>query len=162
MDNRGFRTPGGFRDGLTGREDLQQMLLHAGFKWASCQYPAHKNTQPGEEPSADVYRSIVDAQAAAQPFVYPTGLIEIPMSPISDIGAFRTGRWQLEWFLESIRRAVAWTIEHQAVFDFLGHPSCLVATDPDFRAIDVICDLVAASNGRATIVDLDTIAGRVG
>ena len=91
------------------------MLLDAGFKWASCKYPPHRNTQPGEQPSDDVYRSIVEAQAAAQPFVYPTGLIEIPMSPISDIGAFRTGRWKVEWFLEAIRRSVAWTIEHGAV-----------------------------------------------
>ena len=71
---------------------------------------------------------------AAQPFVYPDGLVEVPMSPISDIGAFRTGRWRLEWFLKAIRLGVDWAIEHRAVFDFLGHPSCLYVTDPEFRA----------------------------
>ena len=38
------------------------------------------------------------AQEQAQPFAYPDGLVEIPMSPISDVGAFRTlkgGRWVL-------------------------------------------------------------------
>lgn len=161
VDNRGFRTPGGFSDGLNGREDLQQMLLDAGFKWASCKYPRHVNSRPGQQPSEAVYRSIMKAHANAQPFVYPTGLIEIPMSPISDIGAFRSGRWKLEWFLEAIRQSISWAIENKAVFDFLAHPSCIGVVDPDFKAIDLICDLVEASNGKATIVDLDTIAARL-
>ena len=161
IDNRGFRTPGGFAEGLAGREDLQTMLLEAGFTWVSSKYPRHAVSKPGEEPSQAIYDGIVAAQAAAQPFVYPTGLVEVPMSPISDIGAFRTGRWRLEWFLEAIRRAMAWTIEHRAVFDFLAHPSCLGVVDPHFRAIDLICELVEKSAGRARLVDLDTIAAEV-
>jgi len=84
----------------------------------------------------------------------------VPMSPISDIGAFRTGRWRLEWFLRAIRRCVAWTIENRAVFDFLAHPSCLYVVDPEFRAIDLICDLVRKAGPRAALVDLGTIAKR--
>jgi peptidoglycan/xylan/chitin deacetylase (PgdA/CDA1 family) len=158
IDNRGFRTPGGFQTGLHGREDLQQLLLDAGFRWVSSLYPAHANTAPQKQPSAEVRDSIVKAQAMAQPFRYPTGLLEIPMSPISDIGAFRTGRWQLDWFLDVIRQSVDWAIRHQAVFDFLAHPSCLVAVDPDFRSIELICDLVNQSQGAAKLVDLDAIA----
>ncbi|HEX3658857.1 MAG TPA: polysaccharide deacetylase family protein [Pirellulales bacterium] len=161
IDNRGFRTPGGFRDGLKSREDVQHMLLQAGFTWVSSKYPQHAISKPGEEPSAAVYESIVAAQEAAQPFVYPSGLVEIPISPISDIGAFRTGRWRLEWFLEAIRQSVGWAIEHQAVFDFLAHPSCLGRIDPQFRAIELICDLVEGSGGRAKLVDLDAIAKQV-
>ena len=158
IDNRGFRTPGGFGTGLNDREDLQQMLLDLGFKWISSVYPAHANTGPQEQPREDVYSSIVAAQAKSQPFVYPTGLIEIPMSPISDIGAFRTGQWKLDWFLEAVRRAVVWTIENKAVFDFLAHPSCLGVIDPEFKTIDLICDLVKAAGDSAEIVDLDQIA----
>jgi peptidoglycan/xylan/chitin deacetylase (PgdA/CDA1 family) len=161
IDNVGFRTPGGFPDGLQGREDIQNTLRDAGFTWVSSKYPRHANTQPRKEPSAEVYDSIVRAQSQAQPFAYPSGLVEIPMSPISDIGAFRTGRWRLEWFLEAIRRAVAWAIEHKAVFDFLAHPSCLVVADPKFKAVDLICDLVEKSAGRAKLVDLNAIAKRV-
>ena len=58
-------------------------------------------TPAGKEPTREVYDGIVKAQAQAQPFAYPGGLIEVPMSPISDIGAFRNGRWKLEWFLEA-------------------------------------------------------------
>lgn len=158
IDNRGFRTPGGFGEGLANREDVQQMLLDAGFIWVSSQYPAHANTQPMEEPSDTVFDSIVQAQQRAQPFVYPSGLIEVPMSPISDIGAFRSGRWRLEWFLESIRRSVAWAIETRSVFDFLAHPSCLGIVDPEFRSIDLICDMVQAAGDAAELADLDQIA----
>jgi hypothetical protein len=157
----GFRTPGGFHSGLAEREDIQKLLMAQGFDWVSSKYPAHPMTRPEEAPTETIYQGIVDAQLAAQPSVYPTGLIEVPMSPVSDINAFRTGRWKLSYFLEAIRRAVAWTIQQGAVFDFLCHPSCLVNTDPKFAAIDLICDLVEAAGPRAEIVDLDTIARRV-
>jgi hypothetical protein len=161
VEDRGFRTPGGFPHGLEGREDLQQMLLESGFAWVSSKYPSHANSKPMERPTEEVYDSIVQAQRRAQPFVYPTGLIEIPMSPISDIGAFRGGRWELEWFLEAVRRGVAWAIEHKAVYDFLAHPSCLGVVDPGFRTIDLICDLVDKAGEAAQLVDLDRIAQTV-
>ena len=154
----GFRTPGGFTEGLTGRDELQKMLLEQGFTWISSKYPRHANTKPMERPTEEVFADIVKAQEAAQPFVYPSGLIELPMSPISDIGAFRTGRWPLQDFLEAIRRGVRWAIEHGAVYDFLSHPSCLVAMDPEFRAVDLICDLVREAGPKAKIVGLDAVA----
>jgi len=160
VDPAGFRTPGGFANGLDGRADLQQMLSELGFSWVSSKYPAHAVTKPFEEPNAKVLESIVKAQEAAQPFVYPKGLIEVPMSPISDIGAFRNGRWKLESFLKAIRLGVEFAIDNKAVFDFLGHPSCLYVTDPEFRTIELICDLVKKAGNRAALVDLGTIAKR--
>jgi peptidoglycan/xylan/chitin deacetylase (PgdA/CDA1 family) len=164
-DANGFRTPGGFAQGLTGREDLQHMLLDLGFNWVSGKYPAHAGIEDlhtsGRRPSKLAYDNILAAQADAQPFVYPTGLIEVPMSPISDIGAFRNGRWQLDDFLAAIGRAMEWVIERRATFDFLAHPSCLGVVDSQFKAIDLICDLVERSGGAAEIVPLDVIARRV-
>lgn len=161
IDPVGFRTPGGFAQGLAGREDVQKMLLDQGFKWVSSKYPAHANSKPGERPTQAVFDDIVRAQSEAQPFVYPTGLIEIPMNPISDIGAFRGGRWPLDDFLKAIRVGVEWAIEHKAVYDFLAHPSCLLATDPKFKSLELICDLAAAAGNKAEIVGLDKIAGQV-
>ena len=161
IDNAGFRTPGGFTDGLTGREDIQQLLQEAGFRWVSSKYPGHSNSEPMLQPSAEIYADIVSKQEAAQPFVYPSGLLEIPMNPISDIGAFRAGRWKLDWFLEAIRQSVTWAIENNAVFDFLAHPSCLVTTDPEFQSIDLICEMVKASAGKASLVTLDQIADSI-
>lgn len=157
----GFRTPGGFQNGLHDRPEVQHMLQELGFSWVSSLYPNHPIGPPRQPPSAEVLRGIVAAQKAAQPFVYPRGLVEIPMSPISDIGAFRSGRWDLKSFLTAISLALAWCIENQAVFDFLGHPSCLYAVDPEFRAIELICAMVRKAGNSAALVDLDTIAQRV-
>lgn len=156
----GFRTPGGFTTGLHGREDVQRMLLDLGFTWVSCKVPRTEIGPPGAAPTAEIIAGIAQAQAEGQPFAYPTGLIDIPMSPISDVAAFRAGKWKLEHFLQAIRAGVEWAIEHRAVYDFLAHPSILCYMDPEFKAIDLICDLVSQAGRRAALVDLDTIALR--
>jgi peptidoglycan/xylan/chitin deacetylase (PgdA/CDA1 family) len=160
IEAAGFRTPGGFAPGLADREDVQKMLLELGFKWVSSKYPGHQLGPALQEPSEEVIQSITAAQKEAQPLVYASGLVEVPMSPISDIGAFRSGRWKLAWFLRAIRAAVAWAIENRACFDFLAHPSCLYVVDPKFSAIDLICDLVAESRDRAKLATLDELARR--
>jgi peptidoglycan/xylan/chitin deacetylase (PgdA/CDA1 family) len=157
----GFRTPGGFPQGLADRPDLQRMLLDLGFRWVSSKYPPHQSGKPGVEPDAAVYADIVRAQAEAQPFVYPSGLVEVPMSPISDVTAFRTHYWKRESFLKAIRLAVTHAIETGGVFDFLAHPSCLVVEDPKFETIKLICDLVRQAGDNAELVDLETIARSV-
>lgn len=154
----GFRTPGGFNQGLKDQPRVRAILRELGFDWVSSLYPSHANTQPMQAPSAAVLDDIVAAQKKAQPFVYPDGLVEVPMSPISDIGAFRTGRWKLEWFLEAIERGVKWAIETRSVFDFLAHPSCLYVVDPEFKTIELICRLVRDAGDKAKLVDLGTIA----
>ena len=157
----GFRTPGGFPNGLTDRPDLQQLLLDLGFTWVSSKYPGHQSGRPKEIPSDAVFADIVRAQKDAQPFAYPSGLIEVPMSPISDVGAFRTNYWKREFFLRAIRESVTWAIETGGVFDFLGHPSCLVVEDPQLESIQLICELVKAAGPRAKIVSLGQIAKTV-
>ena len=154
----GFRTPGGFQTGLHGREDLQQMLLKMGYTYVSSVYPAHANTKPGVRPDEAVFQSIVESQAKAQPFKYPTGLIEIPMSPISDIGAFRNGRWPLEDFMEAVRRGMEAVIEMGGVYDFLAHPSCLVVSDPEMKTLKMILKIVEQNKAKASIVTLGKIA----
>ena len=154
----GFRTPGGFQTGLHGREDLQQMLLKMGYTYVSSVYPAHANTKPDVRPDEAVFQSIVESQAKAQPFKYPTGLIEIPMSPISDIGAFRNGRWPLEDFMEAVRRGLETVIEMGGVYDFLAHPSCLVVSDPEMKTLKMILKIVEQNKSKASIVTLGKIA----
>lgn len=156
----GFRTPGGFGPGLNGRPDVQQMLLDLGFSWVSCKAPSVPMGEPGAEPTAAIFDSIVKAQADAQPFVYPTGLIDVPMSPISDVATFRGARWKLDSFLKAIRLGVEWAIETGGVFDLLSHPSVLYPSDPQFKAVELVCDLVKKAGKRAALVDLDTIALR--
>jgi peptidoglycan/xylan/chitin deacetylase (PgdA/CDA1 family) len=162
----GFRTPGGFANGLRDQANVRAIIREMGFDWVSSLYPSHPYTDPMQEPSALVIDGIVAAQAMAQPFIYadddPQGnLIEIPMSPISDIGAFRTGRWQLEWFLTAIRESLRWCIDQGRVFDLLAHPACLYVTDPEFKVIELVCDMVRQSGERAKLVDLAGIANTV-
>ncbi|MBI3838565.1 MAG: chitin deacetylase, partial [Planctomycetia bacterium] len=156
----GFRTPGGFAHGLLDRPDIQRMILGLGFTWVSSLYPPHPVGEVGKEPTEEVFASIVAAQPVAQPFVYPSGLVEVPMSPISDIGAFRNGRWKLASFIEAVRRGVEWAIDNGAAYDFLSHPSCLYVTDPEFRTIDMVCDMVRKAGKRAELVGLDALAKR--
>jgi peptidoglycan/xylan/chitin deacetylase (PgdA/CDA1 family) len=161
IEVNGFRTPGGFATGLDGREDIQQMLLDQEFDWCSSKYPAHQAGEPMQPPGEDVFADIVRAQSEAQPFLYPTGLIEVPMSPISDVNAFRTHYWPREAFLHAIRLGVEWAIDNGGVFDLLCHPSCMVVEDPEFETFKLICDLVEQSSDRAEIVGLDAVANRV-
>ena len=158
IEPAGFRTPGGFPNGLEDRVDIQKLLLDLGFSWVSSKYPTHSTGSPGQEPSDEVLESILKAQELAQPFAYSTGLLEIPMSPISDVTAFRSGRWSLHSFLKAVEKALDRAVERRAVFDFLGHPSCLLVMDPEFRTIDLICDKVRNCGNRAAIVDLQDIA----
>jgi peptidoglycan/xylan/chitin deacetylase (PgdA/CDA1 family) len=159
VDPVGFRTPGGFGNGLVDRPDVQQMILDSGFKWVSSLYPPHERGEPGKEIGSEVFDSIVAAQAKAQPFVYPSGLVEVPMNPVSDVTTFRS-HWKLDSFLEGVRRGVQWAIDHGAAYDFLSHPSCLYVTDPQFRAIDMICDMVHKAGDRAELTDVATLARR--
>jgi hypothetical protein len=166
--------PAGFPNGLADRPDLQKMLLDLGFTWVSSKYAGHKITpaaapdgapprRKGEvpgEPPREIIDSIVAAQAESQPFRYDSGLIEVPMSPISDIGAFRTGRWPLRWFLAAIQAAIDHVIARRTVFDLLLHPSCLYVTDPDFKTIDSVLDLVEKVGPRTMLSDLTAFARR--
>jgi peptidoglycan/xylan/chitin deacetylase (PgdA/CDA1 family) len=157
----GFRSPGGFRTGLRERPDVQQLLMKEGFDWVSTQYAGVPEPAEGLKPTRALYDSIVQSQQLCQPYQHPDGLVEVPMSTMSDIHAFRGGRWQLPEFLKAIELALDWVIARRAVFDFLGHPSCLHVTDPEFKVFDLICDKVAAAGERAALVDLGVVAKRV-
>lgn len=160
IEPAGFRTPGGFATGLHGRADLQQMLLDFGYKWVSSLSPGGLPVEQGKEPTAALFDAIVKTQPETQPFLYPSGLIEVPMSAISDVGAFRGGRWKLEHFLKAVRLGVEWAIENRGVFDLLSHPSVLYPSDPEFKVFDLVCDLVQKAGDRAMITDVATLATR--
>jgi peptidoglycan/xylan/chitin deacetylase (PgdA/CDA1 family) len=160
VEPAGFRTPGGFATGLHDRADLQQMLLDLGYKWVSSLSPGGLKVEQGKAPTPELYDAIVKTQVETQPFIYPTGLIEVPMSAISDVGAFRNGRWKLDHFLKAVRLGVEWAIENRGVFDLLTHPSVLYPSDPEFKVFNLVCDLVEKAGDRAMIADIGTLAAR--
>jgi peptidoglycan/xylan/chitin deacetylase (PgdA/CDA1 family) len=158
IKQNGFRTPGGFYDGLDKREDLQDLFLDLGFKWVSSKYPSHLSKRSPDGVADDIFTDIVRAQQYAQPYKYSNGLIEIPMSPISDVTAFRSNLWELSEFKKAIQGAIEWAIDNTAVFDFLCHPSCLVVEDPQHETLRMMCDIVKNAEARAEIVTMDKIA----
>lgn len=151
----GFRTPGGFADGIAGRADVQRLLMDQGFRWISGKYPRHPTDI--ENPA----QYLPAALKAAQPYKYSeTGLLEIPMAPVSDINAFRTGRWPLDRFIAAVSYGVQWAIDNRAVYDLLIHPSCIGVVDPQMKTIDAVCSLVEKAKGQAELVGLDRVADR--
>ena len=155
----GFRTPYGFPRGLAGRRDLQEMLLALGFTWVSSLYCQPRDLKKSKPTAAD-FAAVTRFQRKSQPFVYPSGLVEVPTAPLSDCNAFRTRKWKLDEYLKMIEKSAQWAIEHRAVYNFGAHPSVMVVEDPEFRAIDLVCELVQRAGKRAALVDLDAIAER--
>ena len=156
----GFRAPGGFADGIASRPDVQLMLLSLGYSWACTKYPAHPITRRGGKLTAEILRGIVEAQKAAQPFVYPSGLVEVPASPITDVVNFRACGWSLSDFKQVIRESLDWTIANRAVFDFTTHPSVSNVVDPKFETLTMILETLRKAGDRVAIVDLGTLAKR--
>ncbi len=88
IEPNGFRTPGGFAEGLVNHPAVRAELMAQGFKWVSSKYPPHLSGIPNAKPAQAVIDDVLAKQALAQPFRYADGLMELPMSPISDIGHF--------------------------------------------------------------------------
>lgn len=161
IDNVGFRTPGGFAQGLANHPEVRLWLRELGFTWISSLYPTHPMRSDGKRPTASDLEALLPILPKNQPFTYPgDGLVELPMTPISDVHAFRAHRWKLDWFLDATRVLVDWSIAHGAVHDFLGHPSCLYVVDPQFRILDQIIQQTQKAGGHAELVGLDTVANR--
>jgi len=155
----GLRTPYAFGQGLDNRLDLQEMLLELGYTWVSSKYKGPSGVKTKDPTEAD-FAAFVATHQNHQPYIYPTGLIEIPFSPPMDVGAFRSRSWNLDEFLQLLERSVLWAIENRLTYDFGVHPSIMYVEDPEFKAVNLICDLVNAAGQDAKIVGLDKFADR--
>jgi len=157
---RGFRSSNEYLNGMDDKPAAQAMLLRLGFDWAGTKL-SQVRVRPLERASAALFDAIVASQPSTQPYLYPSGLVEIPKSSLPDIPAFRTGRWGLGDYLEATRRAAQWAIEQRGVFTFTVHSSVQVVADPEFKVFEMLCDLVKDSAGRAEIVTPDQVADHV-
>ena len=155
----GLRTPYGFSNGLTSRPDVQQMLLELGYSWVSSKYHQPQDLK-ASNPSAANFAAVTRCMKTSQPLVYPSGLVEIPIAPVSDVNAFRTRKWKLDEYLKTVEKNFQWAVKNRAVYDYGFHPSVMYVEDPELRAVDLICRLVERAGDKAAIVDLETIALR--
>ena len=154
-----FGAPYGFADGIASHEDLQKLMLSLGYEFVTCKYAAVPDL-PLQKLEEQHFRAIEDSVEQHQPFYYPTGLLELPYVPVTDVGAFRGRNWTLDEYVHAIRRSIRRAIELRAVYNWCSHPSVLYVEDPEFRVIEAICEEVKASNGKAMIVDRSTAAAR--
>jgi len=125
-----LRGPGGYPAGLDGRVANQEVVLKNGFRWVSCK--ADKNIVKNGN------RYLVEAARRDVPYVYPTGLVELPIQGAMDrtffdmSGFVDTDKYQ-EWRLACGGRPVPagwkapwtppdaldrWTTYHCEAIDF--------------------------------------------
>lgn len=154
---RGFRSSEDYLEGLRDKPEIQQMLKRLGFDWVGTVKTALRFA-PLERPTEEVFRSIGAAQADLQPFLYPSGLVELPKCAMMDAAAFRTGRWGLADYMEGVRRGAQWAIDNGGFFQYVAHSSILVEMDPEFRTFGMLCDMAKEAGDRAELVTLDQVA----
>jgi peptidoglycan/xylan/chitin deacetylase (PgdA/CDA1 family) len=155
----GFCSPSDYREGLVDRPDLQQLMLSLGYRWVCCKSTGVPR-ELGAQGSEQALQAIVAAQKETQPFVYPSGLIEIPRSVPADASLFRAARWSLSSYLEAVRRTLDWTVENRGLYHYVCHPALLSIEDPDMKIMDILCDTVRRHAGQATLADLNQVAAQ--
>lgn len=134
----GFRTPGGFNNGLDDVPAVQKLLSDEGMEYASARfYFPVDPTRP--RPAADTLRQAMETSVATlQPTRYPNGLPELPLAGITDIWAFRVldlDRWE---FIDVLKRGIDHAHANQQVLSLCFHPPVLAVRDPHCDMLDGI------------------------
>ena len=76
-----LRGPGGYPNGLDGKIENQEVILKNGFRWVSGKI---------DRPDPGDWSHVLHAPERNLPYVYPTGLIEIPIQGFTDRSFFDT------------------------------------------------------------------------
>jgi len=134
----GFRTPGGFNNGLDDVPAVQEVLSDAGMQYASARYYFPVDPKK-KRPSADVLNQAMEASIdALQPSRYPNGLPELPLAGITDIWAFRVldlDRWE---FIDVLKRGIDHAHANQQVLSLCFHPPVLAVRDPHCDMLNIV------------------------
>jgi len=134
----GLRGPGGYRDGLEGLAEIQQIILDAGLSFVSTQYAT--------KAPAGSYDVVADKNAYMmmkhlQPRRYESGLLELPMMGYSD----------RHWFDDQARDLTGWIRHLQDCLDFAydmggmvylpgAHPDTHSRHDPGLQALPALIE----------------------
>lgn len=134
----GFRTPGGFNNGLDDVPAVQEVLSDAGMQYASARYYFPVDPEQ-KRPSADVLNQAMEASVdALQPSRYPNGLPELPLAGITDIWAFRVldlDRWE---FINVLKRGIDHAHANRQVLSLCFHPPVLAVRDPHCDMLNIV------------------------
>ena len=132
----GFRTPGGFNNGLDDVPAVQELLSDEGMQYASARYYFPVDIEK-KRPSAETLRQAMETSIdTLQPYRYPNGLPELALAGITDIWAFRVldlDRWE---FIDVLKRGIDHAHANQQVLSLCFHPPVLAVRDPHCDMLD--------------------------
>ena len=126
----GFRTPGGFNNGLEDVPEVQELLSDAGMQYASARYYFPVDTNKKRPPAAVLNQAMETSIDTLQPYRYPNGLPEIALAGITDNWAFRVldlDRWD---FINVLKHGIDHAHANQQVLSLCFHPPVLAVRDP--------------------------------
>jgi len=136
--NLGLRGPGGYAEGLRGREDVQQAVLAAGIKWVSSEFagsPLCRNIPV-------LRREWLDIIASHQPFYYETGLLEMPFSGHQDRSFFDVDMGgspiPIEEWIGYLKQSIDLAYSRNLFLCLTVHPSTSFKHDPKARYVKEI------------------------
>jgi len=170
---KGFRSPGGFMNGLQDAEFVQKMLQDEGFWWISSHYndglfSNYYKTSSFEEihklDLATMVKAFNASEQVLQPYRYGngngsgSGLIELPLAGITDVVAWRGYGVNLGDWLELLAHGVDYAHKHNLLFTLTTHPAVLAAVDPFCQTIDVVLGRAQRKEGGVWLPDLEEVA----
>ena len=131
-ENIGLRGPGGYRNALRGREDVQRAVLGVGIKWVSTQF----QYPPGDSDNDQNWIKMIPKQ---QPFYYKTGLLEIPFAGHQDRSFFDVdmgGRPRpVDEWIAYLKKCVDLAYEQNLFLSLTVHPSTSFKHDRKARYV---------------------------
>lgn len=166
VNPRGFRSPGGFPNGLQDAPAVQALLQEEGFWWASTHYNDsldRKYRVPSFEAVpkvelAELNEAFNRSQHTLQPYRYESGLLELPLAGITDVVAWRGYRPDLNEWLSMLSQGVDFAHRHGLIFMLTTHPAVLAAVDPFCQTIDVVLRRALEKEGGVWLPDLEEVA----
>jgi peptidoglycan/xylan/chitin deacetylase (PgdA/CDA1 family) len=130
-ENFGVRGPGGYRQGLAGRPDVQKAVLDAGIKWVTTQF-GHTWGWTDAQSAANIPRE--------QAYYYPTGLLEIPFCGHQDRTYFDSdcggdpSKTADDW-IAYLKQCVDIAYENNLFLALTTHPSTSFKHDRDAKYV---------------------------
>jgi peptidoglycan/xylan/chitin deacetylase (PgdA/CDA1 family) len=155
---QGFRTPGGFGNGLQDAPAVQHLLNEHGFAYCSSHYDCPLPIEKPFEWSV-MEEGVGESLRSLQPYRYPNGLPEIPMAGISDIHAYRVRDLDRGEFTRLLEHGVEVAARENLIFSILMHPAVQASRDPHCDTVKRLVDKTVSMGGE--VVTNDEIAGRL-
>ena len=161
VDPVGFRTPGGFVDGLHAVPEVQDLLQDEGFGYASSHFRFPVDPTRKRPPAAQLESAMRESLDLLQPYRYPNGLPELPPTGITDIWGFRyldLDRWE---FINLLKHGIDHAHTNGQVFTMTFHPPVLATRDPHCDVLETVLPYALEKSGGCWMATNDEVYDHV-